>query len=559
LSQGAQKAPGVRAALAVAAIVWGLLLALWLGRVYFLHDAAAVHVNHERYHYASRLLEFRDLLGSGYLAPQWATHFRAGLGSPYFSYYQPGLFYLASLVPWVFAPIRALGVVVVGFAFLGYWGTFSLVRRWFGPLSGLLSGSLLLLSVYAGSEIYVRGDLSELCAMMLLPIAISGLAGWIEEGRLRSAALVAVSTAGITTLHPGIALVASGVLGGIATLFLLSGRLRARAAGALAALAVGVGLSAFYWLPVFGEWNLVTPEAAFTEFYFYAQNFITLSDLFGRYDRSTLIPFTLGPILPLMIVANLVALAIFRERATRVQGAVIAVALATTVGAVFLMTSASALLWEWLPLLQRLQFPWRLQTIAPVFAAALAGATIAWPSERARAALSGVVLVVALFLSVSYTDYRLDARFRNPADVEEVEREYFTPDIRDEWMPRGASTEARRRLGALPTAGPGARIEAFERSQGLLRARVDARRASFVVLPHYAFPIGWSASLAGAPVEIQRDRDGLMKIPLPAGASGRLEVRFGITPMKVAGLWLSTATAIAAGLFALLARRRIPW
>ena len=38
--------------------------------------------------------------------------------------------------------------------------------------SGWLAASLLLLSVYPATEIYIRGDLSEFCAMMLIPPAL---------------------------------------------------------------------------------------------------------------------------------------------------------------------------------------------------------------------------------------------------------------------------------------------------------------------------------------------------------------------------------------------------
>ena len=211
-------------------LLWGFILAVWLTRVYFLIDAEQVHRNHEGAGYAIRLVEFRDLLRAGYLSPQWATHFREGLGSPYFSYYQSGFFYAASLVPWSVAPNRALGVTVAVFALLGYAGMLGLVRRWFGLISGGLAGSLLLLSVYASSEIYIRGDLSEFCAMMTLPVALGALAGWMHEGHLRKLTLLALANMGLIVLHPAIALVANGVLALLIVGLLCSAQSRPRGA-----------------------------------------------------------------------------------------------------------------------------------------------------------------------------------------------------------------------------------------------------------------------------------------------------------------------------------------
>lgn len=76
--------PAAHRRLLAAAVAWGLLLSLWLSRVFFLHAPEWVPLTHEGNSYTGRLLEFRDLLGAGYASPQWATHFRQGLGSPFF-------------------------------------------------------------------------------------------------------------------------------------------------------------------------------------------------------------------------------------------------------------------------------------------------------------------------------------------------------------------------------------------------------------------------------------------------------------------------------------------
>ena len=95
----------------------------------------------------------------------------------------------------------------------------------------------------------------------------------------------------------------------------------------------------------------------------------------------------------------------------------------------------------------------------------------------------------------------------------------------------------------------------FERRQGHLRAQVRAERSATVVLPHYAFQGGWTAHVAGAPVEIGSSPRGLMRVALPAGSEGVLELRYSMTPMRKVGLVVSAAV-LCAGTALLLAARR---
>ncbi len=189
-------------------LAWGIGLAGWLATPFFVFPLDEAYENHEAYAYQMRLVEFRDCLAHGYWSPQWCSHVRGGLGSPLFSYYQPGLFYVASLPGSVLHPTRALGVVVLLFGVLGYAGMYRGVRLRWGPLSGWLAGTTLLLSPYVATNILVRGDLSEFAAMMLLPVALAALVSWFDDRRLRWLALLALSGAGLIVLHPAVGLAA---------------------------------------------------------------------------------------------------------------------------------------------------------------------------------------------------------------------------------------------------------------------------------------------------------------------------------------------------------------
>ena len=555
--------------LAAGLILWGAALALWLGRVYFLHPAERSHENHERNTYAGRLIEFRDLLARGDLSPQWCGHFRGGLGSPYFGYYQPGFFYAAGLVPWQVPPVRALGAAVAAFAMLGYLGMLGLVGRRFGTLSGWLAATALLTSVYAGTEIYVRGDLSELAAMMTLPAALWALAGWLEQGRVRHAVCLALAGGALIVLHPIVALLGYGLMGLAVGVFALMGLAKGlplpegegncwrRAAGAVAALGAGIGLAAFYWMPVFFELDLVQSDRAFVGFYHYASHFVDPRDLFGLYSRTGTIPLALG-VLPLLLAALNAAVLIARwGEATPPQRRLLLFALGAAALYVLLMTRASAPVWDWCPPLQRLQFPWRILSVVAVLVAAAAGAMLPWTTDRIGGGRVALLVLALATLSWMYTAYQLDPDARVPEGTGPLAAQDFAPDLRDEWLPRGATRDIPLADRRGPTAGPGCRVEDFQRGQGRLSGHVRANRPSWIILPHYHFPVGWRAELDGLPVPLGSDPRGLMRIDLPEGTDAMLEIGFSRTPMRRWGLIVSASTLLVGiGLTVAVARRR---
>lgn len=528
-------------------IVWGAALALWLARPYFLLPADQSHENHETNTYAGRLIEFRDLLAHGHLSPQWCGDFRGGLGAPYFGYYQPGFFYAASLVPWHVPPIRALGITVAAFALLGYLGMLGLVGRRFGWLSGWLAGTALCTSIYVCSEVAIRGDLSELAAMMTLPATLWALVEWLEGGRARWAVGLAAGAAALVLLHPVVALLGYGLLAVATAGYAAAQRRIARPLTALASLAAGAGLAAFYWMPVLLEMDLVQAERAFTGFYHYANHFVDPRKLVEPYSRRDgPVPLSLGLLWLGLAVANTAALALRWNEATTPQRRLLLLTVLASVPCVFLMTPASAPIWAILVPLQRIQFPWRILSVLSVLLAVAAGAMLPWTHERLRRMVVGAMVVAMTLSSCAFTAYTLDDEARVPDNAAAIARQYFAPDLRNEWLPRGAEATIDAADRQAPLAGPGCTVEDFQRGQGRLTCRVHARRDTWVVLPHYAFPAGWTARLGGEPIPIAADRRGLMRFELPAGTDALLEVTASYTPARRWG-WIVAAATLLAG------------
>jgi predicted aminopeptidase len=121
-------------------------------------------------------------------------------------------------------------------------------------------------------------------------------------------------------------------------------------------------------------------------------------------------------------------------------------------------------------------------------------------------------------------------------------------------MPVGARKPPRQGLWNVPSTTDGV-ASGFSRGAGTFHLDVETTVPAQVMLPQYWFPAGWEATLDGAPVHFTRDRRGLIMVTVPR--SGRLEVRFTMTPARRTGLAISGATlALLVGGVVVAGRRR---
>jgi hypothetical protein len=504
-----------------------------------------MHMSADGPSYVSRLVEFLSCLRAGYAFPQWATDFRAGLGSPYFSYYQPGFFYVASVFATMLPPVRAIGVALGGFSLLGYSGMLRLVGDRFGASAGVLAGSALLLSTYSITEVYQRGDFSEYAGMMTLPVLLHWLTGWLEGGRPSYWRALAVGCAALIVLHCVGGLLGYGVLALTTLWYAAATRSWRRALWAVAALVAGCGMAAFYLLPLAFEWKLVQGDRAALWYYHYSRHFVDPLALVGAAPKRDLVPVYLGPVVPALIAVSTTLLVALRRRVSRAERRLVVAAWVIVAVSVFMIGPASDWVWATLPLVGRIQFPWRFLLVLTVATSALAGSMVAWQ----RVAM---VAGIAALVGTTTTDITNVRAQQLPATTRDIASVYFIPDVMDEWLPTGAVHLDKNAVPREPRCEPSCTVEGFARDPGRLRVRVVAEGEARLVLPHYFFPVGWRATLDGRPAPLEATPEGLMLLRLPGG--GLVELTFTMTPMRRLGVVVSALTL--AGWLVMLRRGR---
>lgn len=554
------EAAGSRMSWRQATGVWiaGFCLAFFLCRHFFLLPEGRFYANHDNLGYALRLIEFRDCLTHGYMFPQWCSHFRGGLGSPFFNFYQSGYFYAAALVPSALPVNWQLGLPLVFFAATAFAAMYRLIRRTWSSSAAAVAAVAVVAAPYARTNLYLRGDLSEFSAMMCVPACLLALDGWLRRPLcFRSVVFVGMAGAAVVCLHPAIGLMSSGLMLILVVVKSLSDRSVRTLASGLCCLGVAAGLSAVYWLPMFAHMDLVSADQAwdgtsYGGYYHYSRHFNPLISFLDASPTDTPVPIKLGiPVLVGTALAVVMQAIGYRRRSPhqRVQFWCLA---GISAAGLFLMTPASSWLWDHLPLLHRIQFPWRMLSVVSVSLAGTVGTAVGCFRGAMTRQAAGLVLLAAVGLPLISRQSPELAEGTYPRDAAGIVERFFAPDIANEWLPKGAVPFRPESLPLEPGFVNGrGRITGYRLAQNELTVTVSASEASVVRLPHYFFPVGWELSTGGDRLGAARgtatlgaDENGLMLVSFDAPVEATVRITWQTTGMKFAGAALSALTAV---------------
>lgn len=542
-----------------------------------------------------RLVELNPLLKAGELYPRLAPDLAQGYDYPVFNYYAPLALYVSELFHLLGFSATDAVKAAYGLSIIGAVWAMRLLLDDLLPRSGALLGAFAYGYVpYLLLNVYVRGALAEAMGMALLPVALWAVRRLAREPSVGTVSIASSCLAGLVLTHNITALLAMPVLAGYWLLSWLGADRRRgwRMAfpAALVAATLALALSTFYWAPALGELQFVQASRLTTGFFDFHRHLQPLRHLFTRaliynYHTTFGLRFRVGPAQIVLAAAGFLV-ALVWSGARRREGLFWGVVLA---GALFLMWTHSAFVWERLPLMHYAQFPWRWLSVVGVATSVLIGylttaprllwAWIKRASSSAKDAsahtfsvrwalvslvwigcLGGLIAVAALTdLNPGRLDLRnIEARPWTEQQMESaINSIAFSP---GEYLPQWAKPS----VSGSPSwpAQPG-EVQLTVQSAGPFFVNLDvvASRPMPVILDRFFFP-GWQARVDGRPVPTRASgSQGLLTVDVPAG-DHHLEIFFGNTPLRAVTSIISGAALlvfVGLGLYALrgnLARRR---
>lgn len=468
----------------------------------------------------------------GTVYPRWAALAHFGYGEPRFLFYPPASWTLGGLISTIFPWTIASPVYIWIALMLAGLSMFVLARHWLDQRDATFAAVLYAVNPYHLVIVYWRSAFAELLASCLVPLLVLFVWRAVEGDRRVVAPLGLLLAAAWLTNAPAAVMIHYSLA--LLIVFFAwrkkSTRLLFVAAGAVA---LGACVAAFYLLPAVYEQRWVEIANAVSAGSRPSDNFLFVRTTDAEHDAFNRIISWIA-VLEMIAVFTAAALGKLWRHNRREPWKAFSV-WAALCG--ILMISVSLVLWNILPKLEFMQFPWRwLLCLSVVFTLFATVGLRRWWQRGAVCALS--ILVIGLgwrYIQAPWWDTAADLREMQDNVITEAGYEGT-----DEYTPVGADPSvidkgARKVTVAGPARGA-INVLHWDAESKIFTAQVSAADQVALRLFQYS---AWHAFVNGREVETTaREGTGQMLVPVAAGMN-RVEVKFVRTWDRTAGGWIS--------------------
>ncbi len=327
---------------------------------------------------------FAQMVQQGQWYPRWLDKGFAGLGSPSFYFYAPLPFWIDALVSLLtldlIPHLHRFGVsaaVILASSGIAMWFW---LKDQVCPKSAFWGAWLYMLAPYHLGDYYLRGAFGEYSIYMTLPVLALGLLK-ISQNKPSGLLLSALGYAFSIYAHLPSALLLSVFFIPFYTLYLgafqqkLSLRFFLKAT---TSLVLGLGLSAMYALPAITLQPYISTENLWSAYFNIWNSFF----LFPSLWREFLFMLHLALLWGGTLILSFVSIRAMKGSSFNASGYFW---LGLLWWSALWMSGLTGYLWEWLPVLHKVQFSWRLLPLFEFSAATAVAFTFStWASSRYR-------------------------------------------------------------------------------------------------------------------------------------------------------------------------------
>jgi hypothetical protein len=299
----------------------------------------------------------------GQFPARWAADLNSGYGTPLFIFFYPLPGFIATLLHLLGFSFETVFKIIIGSSFiLAPVFLFSWLKRQAKVEVAFSVAIIYMLLPYRFLDIYVRGDVAEILSFVFIPLIFLFIDKVLQEKKIRDVFLGAIFYALFIMAHNGIALIFSPVFLAYSLIFI---KKRKDVVYPLGILVLGICLSAFFALPAIMETKYTLAKITFSSLY--NQNFIPLLQLFYSkwgFGADVNIKGGLSPQIGIIyFIAPFIALIFTMMHKIKKQKKFL-FWLTIFVLSVFITTAYSKFLWDHLPILNLLGYPWRFTALS---------------------------------------------------------------------------------------------------------------------------------------------------------------------------------------------------
>lgn len=505
---------------------------------------------HDTVH-SARISQMWIALSAGHFPTRWLDGFGQGYGSPVFNYYAPLPYYVGAFLYGLSNNFElTFKILFVICNLITIWSSLKLARTFkFGFWPSWLMVSAIVLAPYRAVDLFVRGALSEAWAISFLPLVLANSIA-ILKGEKNKTWLFATSLALLALSHNLTALMSIVwlMIIWLGLIFNLTPKQRLSRIKVLW-LGIGLGLllSAFYWLPMLVELKYVgvvegsINSFPYYQYFVYARQLVTPLWGFGGAapgpynDQSSFLGY--GQLLGLLLALFMFARIIIRQQ--RKKAALWSGVVATLFLSLLMTHGRSEPIWQAVPQLQIIQFPWRWLSLALVTIGLLVGLVAEeLTKHRASFLLLPTILLVIVFGNVGF--FRPEKILSSDAsnyylDFDQIKNQ-TSPGYLD-YLPRSAKLVEQPANQTVSVTASQAAITQLAIKPHRKVVKVNSRDSGQIIWHTYNFP-GWTLFVDGKKADTFQLESGEIAANLLVGEH-IYTLEFEETPIRKLANYLS--------------------
>ncbi len=453
-----------------------------------------------------RFTAFHQSLSEGHSPVRITKRLNNNYGYPVLNFLYPGPFYLAE-IPKVLglsfiASIKLIFVTTtIGSALLMFWA----LSKKFTALASFIGSMVYLFAPYRFVDIYARGSLGENTAFFTAPIILGSIFA-ISKGSKIFFPILSLSVAFLLISHNVVAVLFLPIFTVICAIHLP----RRDFFRAVIYIALGCVASAFFTIPALLDLRYVRlSEIQIADA---TEHLVSISKLIFPSWGYGANPNSVGGIstqLGIVPIISLLAGAYISIRGKK-RDPIILFLILVFLTAIFLMLNISKAAWETLPLIDTIQFPWRLLSIT-VLVSAILSAFVVEHLKGLRIVVFFVILSMAstvMYAKPVGFNYQPDSYYSTNED---------TTTVKNEYLPIWVQKIPEKRADTLTAKNANINILGENLHALTYKATLEAKDNTQLIYNMVYYP-GFKAILDSQNTDISYDNPGgLISIKLPKG------------------------------------------
>ncbi len=337
-----------------------------------------------------RQLELEKCLKDGQIPCRWTPDLGYGYGYPLFNFYPPMPYIVGQIYRTTgFSFVNSIKATAVTQIILSAVFMFILASSIFGPMGGFIASVFYTYAPYHALNIYVRGAMNEAWAAVFFPLVFYFSRRLVLDKKNKYLFGLSFSFAGILLSHNPMALTFTPILLFWILFWTLQPYffspkkikflkfIKKQISLIIKLIASGIfaaSLTAFYTFPVLFETKYVQINTMFEGYYHFSVHFTTLFQIFisnfwgdgasvwGPNDDMSFMVGYLHWIIPaILFISTLFIFFKNRQKIRNIDFRYWLILLTVLMGftAIFMTHNKSTFIWLLLPVIQKIQFPWR--------------------------------------------------------------------------------------------------------------------------------------------------------------------------------------------------------